>query len=127
MGYMSFDTETYLLFPAFALGTGATLGLISADFIPFINLGDVVLEFGTIEWTVGRVIAAIALLAVLFNRQASITDTKGIDLWVTYATLGLILAPPFFPAFADTLAQQPASWIAFTVQSVGFAIVTYVN
>jgi hypothetical protein len=127
MGYMSFDTETYLLFPAFALGTGATLGLISADFVPFINLGDVVLEFGTIEWTVGRVIAALALLAVLFNRQASITDTRGIDLWVTYATLGLILAPPFFPAFAETLAEQPASWIAFTVQSVGFAIVTYVN
>jgi len=127
MGYMSFDTETYLLFPAFALGTGATLGLISADFIPFINLGDVVLEFGTIEWTVGRVIAALSLLAVLFNRQASITDTRGIDLWVTYATLGLILAPPFFPAFAETLAEQPASWIAFTVQSVGFAIVTYVN
>jgi hypothetical protein len=127
MGYMSFDTETYLLFPAFALGTGATLGLISADFVPFVNLGDAVLEFGTITWTVGRIIAALSLLAVLFNRQASITDTKGIDLWVTYATLGLILAPPFFPAFADTLAQQPASWIAFTVQSVGFAIVTYVN
>ena len=127
MGYMSFDTETYLLFPAFALGTGATLGLISADFVPFVNLGDTVLEFGTITWTVGRIIAALSLLAVLFNRQASITDTKGIDLWVTYATLGLILAPPFFPAFADTLAQQPASWIAFTVQSVGFAIVTYVN
>ena len=127
MGYMSFDTETYLLFPAFALGTGATLGLISADFVPFVNLGDAVLEFGTITWTVGRIIAALSLLAVLVNRQASITDTKGIDLWVTYATLGLILAPPFFPAFADTLAQQPASWIAFTVQSVGFAIVTYVN
>ena len=127
MGYMSFDTETYLLFPAFALGTGATLGLISADFVPFVNLGDTVLEFGTITWTVGRIIAALSLLAVLFNRQASITDTKGIDLWVTYATLGLILAPPFFPAFADTLVQQPASWIAFTVQSVGFAIVTYVN
>jgi len=127
MGYMSFDKETYLLFPAFALGTGATLGLISADFVPFVNLGDAVLEFGTITWTVGRIIAALSLLAVLFNRQASITDTKGIDLWVTYATLGLILAPPFFPAFADTLAQQPASWIAFTVQSVGFAIVTYVN
>jgi hypothetical protein len=127
MGYMSFDKETYLLFPAFALGTGATLGLISADFVPFVNLGDTVLEFGTITWTVGRIIAALSLLAVLFNRQASITDTKGIDLWVTYATLGLILAPPFFPAFADTLAQQPASWIAFTVQSVGFAIVTYVN
>jgi hypothetical protein len=92
-----------------------------------VNLGDTVLEFGTITWTVGRIIAALSLLAVLFNRQASITDTKGIDLWVTYATLGLILAPPFFPAFADTLAQQPASWIAFTVQSVGFAIVTYVN
>jgi hypothetical protein len=127
MGYMSFDTETYLLFPAFALGTGATLGLISADFVPFVNLGDAVLEFGTITWTVGRIIAALSLLAVLFNRQASITDTKGIDLWVTYATLGLILAPPFFPAFAETLAEQPASWIAFTVQSVGFAIVTYVN
>jgi hypothetical protein len=127
MGYMSFDTETYLLFPVFALGTGATLGLISTDFLSFLDLSEVVLNFGTIEWTIGRILAALALFAVLFNRQASITDTRGVDLWVTYATLGLILAPPFFPAFAETLAEQPASWIAFTVQSVGFAIVTYVN
>jgi len=127
MGYMSFDTETYVLFPVFALGTGATLGLISTDFLPFLDLGEVVLEFGTISWSVGRILATLALFAVLFNRQASITDTRGVDLWVTYATLGLILAPPFFPAFAETLAEQPASWIAFTVQSVGFAIVTYVN
>ena len=127
MGYMSFDTETYLLFPAFALGTGSTLGLISADFLPFLDMSEVLIEFGSIEWTTGRIIAALALLAVLVNRQESITKTKGIDLWVTYATMGLILAPPFFPAFANTPAEQPASWIAFTMQSVGFAIVTYVN
>lgn len=127
MAFREFDTETYILFPLFALGTGATLGLIGTDILPFIDLGDTLLTTGGIEWTYGRVLSAGVLIYVLFNRQASISDTSGIDLWATYATLGLIVAPPFFPAFADTLAQQPAAWIAFVGQSIGFAVVTYLN
>lgn len=127
MGFRSFDAETYLLFPLFGLGAAASLGLIGTDILPFIDLGETFAETGGITWTYGRVLSAISLLAVMYNRQASLRETSGIDLWVAYATLGLIIAPPFFPALSDTLAQQPASWLAFTVQSIGFAIVTYLN
>lgn len=121
------DTETYVLFPVFALGTAASLGLVQTDVLPWIDLGEILLETGTIEWTIGRALAAASLVAVLVNRQASLRETAGVDLWVAYATMGLVLAPPFFPAFADTLASQPAGIIAFVVQSIGFAVVTYLN
>jgi len=121
------DTETYLLYPLFALGAAATLGLVQTDLLPFIDLADTFAEMGGITWTYGRVLSAASLIAVMVNRQASIRETSGVDLWVAYATLGLVIAPPFFPALSDTLAQQPASWVAFIVQSIGFAIVTYLN
>jgi hypothetical protein len=127
MGLMEIDTETYVLFPLFALGAGATLGLISTDILPFVDLGSEFAEIGGISWTYGRVVSAVALITAMYNRQASIRDTSGIDLWVAYATLGLVIAPPFFPGLSETLASQPASWISFTVQSIGFAIVTYLN
>lgn len=127
MAFREFDTETYLLFPLFALGTGATLGLIGTDILPLIDLGDTLADTAGITWTYGRVLSAATLLYVLFSRQATIKETSGIDLWATWATLGLIIAPPFFPAFADTLAQQPAAWIAFVGQSIGFAVITYLN
>lgn len=123
----SLDRETYLIFPLFALGTGATLGLISTDILPLIDLGDTLISTAGIDWTYGRVLSSVSLIYVLFNRQASISDTSGIDLWATWVTLGLIIAPPFFPALADTLAQQPAAWVAFTAQSVGFAVISYLN
>ena len=123
----SFDWETYVFFPIFALGASASLGLISADILPWFGLGDVWLETGNIEWTAGRLLAAGALVAVMVNRNASIQDTKGIDLWVAYVTLGLVLAPPFFPAFEGWITEGPAAWVSFTVQSIGFAVVTYIN
>lgn len=128
MTRLELDRETYLIYPLFALGAAATLGIVTTDILPFIDLGDTVLEFGTIQWTGGRLLSVAALGAVLLNRDASPLNGLGaLELWVFYATLGLILAPPFFPAFAETLAEDPASFIAFTVQSIGFVIITYIN
>jgi len=127
MAQDTFDRETYLLYPLFALGTAASLGLVEPTVLPILDLSEVIVSTNGIEWTLGRLLSAAALIAVLVNRSGSITDTEGIDLWVAYATLGLVIAPPFAPALAETLASQPANIIAFLTQSVGFAIVTYVN
>lgn len=128
MTYLELDKEMYFLFPAFALGTAASLGLIEPTFLPWINLDDVLLSMGNIDWTIGRVISIVALAAVFINRDTSVLERLGtLEVWVVYVTVGLILAPPIFPAFAETVAETPAAFIAFVAQSMGFAIVTYIN
>jgi hypothetical protein len=103
MTQFDLDTETFVLFPLFALGAAATLGLVSADILPWFNLGDVVVSFASIDWTIGRLLAIAALGGVLINRDEPLDfETWGaIEVWTFYVTIGLILAPPFFPAFAE--------------------------
>ena len=129
MARTELDTETFVLFPVFALGTAASLGLISQNVLPWFNLGEVVIEFASIEWTIGRVLAVLALTGVVVNRDEPLDfETWGaVEVWTFYVTVGLIIAPPFFPAFSETLAETPAAFASFTVQSIGFALITYIN
>ena len=129
MAQFELDRETYFIYPAFAVGAAATLGLVSTDIIPFINLGDVLVETGGIEWTGGRLLSLAALLAVFINRNDGF-DLSGfgaLEAWAVYVTVGLIVAPPFFPAIQETLAGGGAAFVAFTVQSLGFALISWLN
>jgi hypothetical protein len=123
------DYETYFVFPLFGLGAAATLGIVDTNILPWIDLGDIFLDIGGIAWTYGRILSLIALGAVVVNRDDPLDfDAWGfIEVWTFYCTVGLIVAPPFFPALADTLAQMPAAFISFTVQTIGFALVSYIN
>jgi hypothetical protein len=129
MTQLELDTETFLFFPIFALGTAASLGLVSVDILPFVNLGEVLIDFGNIEWTIGRLLSIGALGAVVINRDDPLNfDGWGvIEVWVFYATVGLIIAPPFFPTFEGWITETPAAFLSFTAQSIGFALITYVN
>lgn len=128
MTKLDFDRELIFLYPIFALGTAVSLGIISADILPFVNMADVLFTVGGAELTVGRVLAVGALGGVLVNRDTSITDELGvIELWVVYATVGLLLAPPFFPVFQETLVGGFAGVVSFLVQSIGFTLVSYIN
>lgn len=126
MAQKSLDWELILIIP-FALGSAASLGLVSAEILPFIDLGQTLYEQGNIDFTAGRIIAILSLLAVFVNRDAPLSDTAGIDLWITYATIALVLVPPLLPALESSLAQQPAALIAFVVQGTGFTFVSYEN
>ena len=128
MAELELDIEWFLLYPAFALGTAVSLGVISADILPVINISDVFIEGGGVKLTIGRLLAIGALAGVIINRDSSISDTVGvIEVWIVYATLGLLIAPPFFPVFEETLASGLASVLSFVVQSIGFTIVAYLN
>lgn len=120
------DLELLLIIP-FSFGAAASLDLIATDILPIIDLGETLFAEGNIEFTAGRIIAVLSLLAVFINRDASLRETAGIDLWVTYATIAMVLVPPLVPALADTLAQQPAAILAFTVQGLGFTIISWSN
>ena len=120
------DTELYLLGPIFMFGTAVSLGLIDATWFGF-DMGASVFESGNLDLTLGRLLAIGALIGVLVNRDVSLSDTNGLDLWIVYVTIGLVFAPPFFPSLAETIASTPAAFVSFTVQGIGFALVSYIN
>jgi hypothetical protein len=126
MSEMDIDLEMLLILP-FSWGAAVSLGLVGDEIIPFISASEVLFTAGNASITVGRIVSILALGAVFYNRDASITDTSGIDAWIVYATVGLLVAPPLFPAFQETLASGIAGLIAFTVQSTGFLLVSYIN
>ncbi|MXR52313.1 hypothetical protein GRX03_11955 [Halovenus sp. WSH3] len=129
MTQFELDLETFVIFPLFALGTASTLGLVAADWLPVISLGDVFVEVSGIQWTIGRLLSVGALGAVILNRDDPLDfDAWGVlEVWVLYVTVGLIIAPPFFPVFEGWITETPAAFVSFTIQSIGFALITYVN
>jgi hypothetical protein len=50
-----------------------------------------------------------------------------IEIWIAYATIALIVSPPLLPLFRDTLLAGPAGVVAFIVQTLGFALISYKN
>ncbi|WP_138006543.1 hypothetical protein [Halalkalirubrum salinum] len=128
MAQNQLDIELYLLGPIFMVGTAASLGLIDAVwFGGLLDFGQVLFETGNIEMTIGRLLAIGSLIAVLVNRDVSFSDTNGLDVWIVYVTIGLVIAPPFFPTFAETIADTPAGIASFIVQGIGFTLVSYIN
>lgn len=121
------DAEMFVAIPIFTIGAAATLGLISTDILPAIDLGSVLISTGEIDWTLGRGMSLAALAYVFFNRDTSIADTSGIDAWILYATVGLTVAPPFVGSLEQTLVGSFAGVLAFVTQTLGLAIISYLN
>ena len=123
-----FDLDlSMLLIVVFSWGAATSLGLIGDNVLPFVDAGATIWEVGNATFTIGRIVSIATLLFVFFYRDAPLSDTNGIDLWIVYATIGLVIAPPLFPALESTIASQPAALVAFTVQSTGFLLVDWVN
>ena len=125
---LGFDLDIEMvLIVVFAWGAATSLGLVESTVLPMIDAGQTIWEFGNATITAGRLASIGSLIFVFVHRDAPLSSTKGIDLWIVYATVGLVIAPPLFPALQDTLASQPAALLAFTVQSTGFMLVSYLN
>lgn len=122
----SIDPEAALLIP-FSVATAVTLGLVDSSILPIISLDQVLISIDYVDITLARLISIATILAVTINRDAGLTQTSGVDFFIAYATVGLIVAPPLVPILEDTLASGLVSVIAFGVQSTGFLLISYTN
>ena len=126
MAKLQLDKETWVAIPLFTLGAAITLGFVSGDLFG-IDLGQALIARGGVEITISRVMSLIALGMVTINRDIDWGELGGLDLWVVYVTAGLIIAPPFFPIVADTIAATPYSIVTFLVQTMGITLASYIN
>jgi len=131
MPHMQVDREMWLIVP-FLIGSMASLGLVDSTVIPGIDLAMVLHDFtGAGELTLGRAISVGALVAIVVNRDVPMMQRikawSGIEAWVVYATVGMILAPPLVPTIESFLSATPAAYFALLVQAFGFAIVSWLN
>jgi len=121
------DPELLLLVP-FGIFTAVSLDLVAASVVPIIDPSETLVSTGDIDWSLARGGSLAILLFALFNRERSLRETNGIDLWLIYATIGLVAAPPFVGALENTLAGGTlAGVVAWTAQSTGYALISLVN
>lgn len=80
---LRFDVDLeMLLVVAFSWGAAASLGLISDNILPFIDACATIWEVGNATFRIGRIVSIASLLLVFFYRDAPLSDTSGIDLWI---------------------------------------------
>lgn len=126
------DKEYFLGYPLFALAAMMNLGLLSVGgAIPGMNGSppNVVLydEYGIVI-TGFVLIQLFALGYIYFNRDIGFFDLAGVDMFLVYATVALIVAPPFLPLFREFLWSEPfAAAAAFLAQSAGFSLISWTN
>jgi len=120
------DKEMWLAIPVFTLGAAVSLGLVGGSWFG-IDFSQVLIETNGVGFSVARLASLGALALVFANRDTGFRDFSGIEAFAVYATIGLILAPPFIPLVSGTLLETPWAFVAFVMQSLGIAVVSYVN
>lgn len=123
------DREDLFVWPLYMWSTAAALNLVEPDLLPIPGLdwNETIFSAGGIDFALATLAAIGALGFVYTQRDTSITNLGGADLFIVYATVGLIVAPPLFPAFEATIAEKPAAYVAFTVQNAGLLLVSRMN
>ena len=126
MARLDLDPETYILVPLFSIGALFSLFPFDVSFLGY-SMSHVFYGIGHVDITIARSLSLGALGVAVFNRDLAWGDLGGLDIWITYVTFGLVVAPPFFPVFQDTVVGTPWAVVAFLIQTMGITLVTYVN
>jgi hypothetical protein len=124
---LSIDKELWLVVPLFSIGAAVSLGIVTSDLGGLFDLKTVLIGVNGVDFTIARAMSLVALAVAVINRDAGLTDLGALDVWATWVTAGLVLAPPFLPIVEGTLLEAPYSVAAFVIQTLGITIVSYVN
>lgn len=123
---MELDRELWLAIPLFTLGAAVSLGLVSGELFGF-DFSRTLIETNGLGFSIARLASLGALTLVVVSRETGITEISGVEAFAVYATVGLILAPPFLPVVSGTLLEAPWSFVAFVMQTVGITVVSFLN
>lgn len=122
------DAVDLLAFPVFLLAGALELGLLDSFSVMGLNPLDTLFSLGP-ETTISY---ATAVMIVVFGVVLYTNDWEwgsewgAINGYLALATLLLVVSPPLVPAMESLLGSTTiAGLFAFTVQSAGYAAVSY--
>jgi hypothetical protein len=124
---MSVNVMDYIGLPVFVILCAISLGLIQSS--PFgLDLATAVYEPGAgHSFTIANLGAILTLGYVAYTNDWDGAALTGTQIWVVIATVGLIVAPPFYPPLAETLAGSTAAMIALLIQIGGYVTFSFLG
>ena len=123
---MRVNLHDYLLLPVYVICIAVALGLITSDPMGF-DLGQAVWESGDHYLSIANLGALATLAYVAYSNDWSNAHLSSVQIWIIIATVGLIIAPPFFPVLEGTLTETPAALVAAGIQIGGYVTFSYVG
>lgn len=122
---MQVNMLDYGVFPLYIIACAVALGLLGSTFMGV----DLAASF---DFGGGHSISVANLAAIGMLGYVAYTNDwdggavfNGIQGWLVIATVGLLIAPPFYPVLADTLLEGFAAIVALVVQAGGFVTFSY--
>ncbi|SDJ63073.1 hypothetical protein SAMN05216226_106103 [Halovenus aranensis] len=117
---MEVNTHDFLVFPVFVAAAAVALGILDSTLMGF-DLSTTLLDLGENHaLSIANGLAIASLGVVAYTNDWHSTEMTGIQAWLIVATVGMVIAPPFFPVFTETLAETPGALVALAVQCGGF-------
>lgn len=130
MAEMKVDRELVLAIP-FMLGSLVTLDILAADSLQVVDLAYVWYAGHGMTLQTAHLLQIVPLAMIVINRDQSfvkqIRALGAIEAFIVYVTVGLVIAPPFLPELAGTVAYQPLAFMTFAVQTIGLGIISFIN
>jgi len=117
---MRVNFEDFLAFPIYVIACAVALGLLDSTMMGF-DLSAVLIDLGSDHaFSIANTVALATLGYVAYTNTWYSYMLGGIQAWVVAATVGLLIAPPFFPVLESTLAATPAAFAALLIQIGGY-------
>jgi hypothetical protein len=124
---MRVNIEDYLGLPVYVICVAVALGLLDSTIMGF-DLSSSLLDLGSGHaFSVANIGAMLTLGYVAYTNHWKMDSLSGVQAWVVIATVGLLIAPPFFPVLESTLAATPAAFAALLIQVGGYVTFSYIG
>ncbi|AQL43935.1 hypothetical protein BV210_15035 [Halorientalis sp. IM1011] len=123
-----FDLDDVVVSPLFVLSSAIATGLISFSLFGF-DFASTAFQFASENYkttiSYASIISVLALLAAYASNRRDLSQMTNVERWITLATIGLVLFPPFMPLLEGMLSNQIAGLVAVIVQAGGFYSLSY--
>ncbi|WP_436934095.1 hypothetical protein [Halovenus marina] len=121
------DLNDSVVSPWFVLSAAIAVGLVEFSLFGF-NFADPLINLpdgGGIS--AAKIISLLALATAFATNRPNFDKMGAVETWVAIVTIGLVIAPPFFPLLDALLGNEFAGLIAVVVQSAGFYALAYLG
>jgi hypothetical protein len=123
-----FDIDDIVVSPLFVLSSAIATGLISFTFMGF-DFASTALQFTSEGYkttiSYASIVSVLSLLVAYASNRRDLSRMSNVERWILFATIGLVITPPFAPLLQGLLANKIAGLVAVVIQAGGFYSLSY--